>query len=195
MKFENKTIIITDPCYIIKKYKEFMPNWFEWDGLKEVSPYTPFIKYTKEQLKAYESYKKAFDEYYDKYDDWRKCEYGDNIKVLGITHYLCRSIIYGDWSWTTYNSDTNEVLGHFCTDTGLIAVFDLEEVLEYNPNFNKWIEEHSRCVTKIPNFTGEVSIEVVDISNQESPNGGFENKEVRVIGKGNINFYTTQTGL
>ena len=50
MKFENKTIIITDSCYIIKEYKEFMPNWFEWDGLEEVSPYTPFIAYTKEQL-------------------------------------------------------------------------------------------------------------------------------------------------
>lgn len=195
MKFENKTIIITDPSYIIKGYKEFMPNWFEWDGLEEVSPYTPFIKYTKEQLKAYESYKKALDEYYAKYDDWKKCNYGDNIEVLGITHYICKDTIYGDWSCTTYNSDTNEVLGHFCADTGIVAVFDLEEVLEYNPNFNKWIEEHSWCVTKIPNFTGEVSIEVVDISNQESSNGDFEDKEVRVIGKGNINFYTTQTGL
>ena len=195
MKFENKTIIITDPCYIIKKYKEFMPNWFEWDGLEEVSPYTPFIAYTKEQLKAYESYKKALDEYYAKYDDWEKCNYGDNMEVLGITHYICRNTIYGDLSCTAYNLDTNEVLGHFCADSGLVAVFDLEEVLEYNPNFNKWIEEHSRCVTKIPNFTGEVSIEVVDISNQESSNGDFEDKEVRVIGKGNINFYTTQTGL
>ena len=96
MKVENKTIIITDPCYIIKND-----------------------------------------------EDWDNCEYGDYMDVLeGITNYESSNTIYGDWSCTIYegdieqHSDNNKKLGNFCADAGMVAVFELDEVLKYNPNFN-----------------------------------------------------------
>lgn len=150
MKVENKTIIITDPCYIVKE------------------------------------------------DDWERCDYGDNMKVLGIKNYLSSSTIYGDWSCTTFNADTKEAIGEFCADAGLVGVFLLDEVIEYNPEFAEWIAKHPWCVTVIKNFTGDVDIilEEIQVANEEEDSGLPETyEEVRVIGKGSLNFFTTQTGL
>ena len=33
-------------------------------------------------------------------DDWKACDYGDNMEVLGIKNYIYRGTIYGDWSCT-----------------------------------------------------------------------------------------------
>lgn len=140
MKFKGD-IIITNPCYIIRKNS----------------------------------------------NDWDKCNFGDNIKVLGIKHYLCSNTLYGDWSYTTFNSDTKESLGKFCADAGMIAVFLLDEVLAYNPNFN-WYISAPWTTTLVKDFNGDIKIEVVH-SDQ------WANDEIRVIGKGNINFETHQTGL
>ena len=71
----------------------------------------------------------------------------------------------------------------FCADAGMVAVFLLDEVLQYNPDFSKWIEEHNWCVTLIKDFDGEINYHI--------DNDG----DAHIIGKGNINFYTTQTGL
>ena len=36
-------------------------------------------------------------------EDWDKCDFGDNMEVLGINHYISESTIYGDWSCTTWD--------------------------------------------------------------------------------------------
>lgn len=140
MKVENKTIIITDPCYII-------PD--------------------------------------DRDSDWDRCEYGDHLERLGLNNFICRSTGYGDWSCTTYETDTDKILGNFCADAGLVAVFVLDEVLKYNPNFDYHIIK-PWTTTTIPNFTGEVTFQVTSEEIMDI---------VSVIGKGNINFYTKQTGF
>ena len=81
MKFKG-TIIITDPCYIMRA---------KHHGT------TPITE-----------------------DDWRACDYGQNIEVLGIKHYICESTIYGDWSCTTY-----------ATSNPKKAVDDLAEIAKY----------------------------------------------------------------
>lgn len=141
MKIENKTIIITDPCYITKNV-----------------------------------------------EDWDKCKYGKNMKRLNnITNYISSSTIYGDWSCTVYEGNIKQrsikdkKLGNFCADAGMVAVFELDEVLKYNPNYND-IEKIPWVVTVIPDFTGEVTIENI-------------NNSIHVIGKGNVNFYSIQTGF
>ena len=108
MKFKGN-IIITDPCYIIRKDS----------------------------------------------NDWGKCGYGDNMKALGIKNYLCRDTIYGDWSCTTFNSDTKETIGEFCADAGMVAVFLLDEVLAYNPDFD-WYESRPWTTTLIKDFDGDI---------------------------------------
>lgn len=114
-------------------------------------------------------------------DDWEACDYGKNMEVLGIKNYICRDTIYGDWSCTTYNSNTNEEIGRFCADAGMVAVFLLDEVLKYNPDFD-YHTERPWTTTLINGFDGEVNFEV-------------EEDEVRVVGKGNIDFVGIQTGF
>lgn len=145
-------VIITDPCYIIRKDNELTE------------------------------------------DDWEACDYGDYMEALGIKNYLCRDTIYGDWSCTTFNTDTEEVLGEFCADAGLVGVFLLDEVLQYNPNFDYHLNR-TWTTTLIENFDGEINIDVVEFTDKDEDGNDWSDSEVRVIGKGNINFYTTQTGL
>lgn len=139
MRFKGD-IIITDPCYIIKK---------------------------------------------DNYDDWDNCNYGEKMEILGIKNYICRDTIYGDWSCTVYDLNVqNKVLGEFCADSGMVAVFLLKEVLKYNPDFDYHIKKkYKYTTTLIKDFDGNVEFEV-DKSNK-----------LHVVGKGDVNFISYQTGF
>lgn len=140
LHFENKTIIITDPCYVL-------------EGLDE--------------------------------KDYHK---------NGITNYLTSDTFYGDWSCTTFNTDTKEVLGEFCADDGMVGVFDLDEVRCNNLFVDSWFEEHKWCATIIPNFSGDVIFHVDE--HKEKFNGEEYTERVLTIeGKGNINFLAKQTGF
>ena len=65
-----------------------------------------------------------------------------------------------------------------------MGVFLLDEILAYNPEWKSWIEEHSWCATIIENFEGEVEYYIDKVD-----------KEAHIVGTGNINFYTNQTGI
>lgn len=119
-------------------------------------------------------------------DDWEYCDYGDHLNKLGIKKFITRDTIYGDWGCTTYNADTKEPIGQFCADAGLVTIALMKEVLEYNPDFEKWALEHPRCATILRDFHGEADIVVI---------GDDDDLEVRVVGNGNINFVTSQTEL
>ena len=186
------TIIITDPCYIVKKCTEENPYPFPWTTVNIKAPNID------EMIKQYV-------EWEDTHDDWSKCDYGYNMTALGIHNYITESTIYGDWSCTTYEitEDPYKVinnfieaqekgedygidcskLGDFCADAGLVAVFLLDEVRKYNPDIDKWIKEHPWCVTTIEDFDGNVEYYV------------DKNSEAHIYGTGSINFFTTQTSL
>lgn len=168
MKVTNKTIIITDPCYICKNGET---KFEDWKGLEGLNKNTPFTQYTESQRKAYTEYRKAKGK-----SDWERCECGQNMKILGLKHYLSEPTGIGDWSCKTYDSDTGKVLGNFCADSGSVGVFILDEVLQYNPDFD-YHTKNPKTTTTIKNFTGDVEIKK-------------ENGETKVVGKGNINFYT-----
>lgn len=187
MKFKGD-IIITDPCYIIKKCTEKNPYPFPWTTVNIKAPNID------EMIKQYTEWENT-------HDDWIKCEYGGNMEALGISTYFTKSTIYGDWGCTTYKItedpykvidnfvETKEKgyecskLGDFCADAGLVSVFLLDEVRKYNPNIDKWIEEHDWCVTKISDFDGEANYYVDKAGN------------AHIVGIGNINFFTIQTEL
>lgn len=204
------TIVITDPCYIIKENPIKYPNEKDF-GLPASISSKPFKDYsTPEEL----AYKAALDYYYKespKYDDWDKCDYGENMGVLGIHNYISEPTIYGDWSCTTYQTEKEpkELLesilrvlndnlenGEYEDDelpildegkaiggfcAGLVGVFLLDEILAYNPDWKSWIEEHSWCATIIE---GEVEYYIDKV-----------NEEAHIVGTGSINFYTAQTGV
>lgn len=191
MKFKG-TIIITDPCYVVKKCTEKNPYPFPWTTINIKSPNID------EMVKQY-------NEWEDTHDDWTKCEYGRDMEALGISTYFTEDTIYGDWGCSTYKiaEDPYKVinnfveaeekgedygincskLGDFCADAGLVSVFLLDEVRKYNPGIDEWIASHGWCVTTIPDFDG-VAEYYID-----------KNGEAHIVGTGNINFFTIQTSL
>ena len=201
MKFKG-TIIITDPCYVIKKdnYPSPKPSDFNLPESIRGKPYTEYK--TPDELAYKASCEKYFAEYNEK-DDWSRCDCGYNMEALGISTYFTEDTIYGDWGCSIYKivEDPYKVinnfveaekkgedygidcskLGDFCADAGLVSVFLLDEVRKYNPDIDEWIASHSWCVTTIPDFVGEVNYYV------------DKNKEAHIIGIGNINFFTIQT--
>ena len=146
---------------------------------------------TFEKEKA--AYNKAQYEWNEKnITDWELCGFGEVMENLGIQNSLVAGTIYGDWSCTTYQLNPTptsdyKILGHFCADAGLVGVFLLDEVMKYNPKY-KDITDATHCVTLIRDFHGEVSINIIH-------DDEYDEDEVRVVGTGNINFETRQTGL
>ncbi len=107
-------------------------------------------------------------------EDWQLSKYGKNLDKLGFKNYLF--IEFEEECPIVKDSNNNE-LGSFCTDSALIVVTLLDELLQYNPQFDQHIE-YPENWTVIENFEGIVS--------------GFEKDGCKFIqGKGNINFITT----
>lgn len=144
----------------------------------------------------------------NQHDDWCKCGYGYNMENIGINHYMTRDTIYGDWSCTTFNSDTNERIGEFCADAGLVSVFLLEEIIKYNPSYNDPVER-PHTATLIKDFYGTVQFVVKEDKYTLNEDCGTYKKGdvmydycVEVVGHGinkvtgePINFIGTQTGM
>lgn len=119
--------------------------------------------------------------YWVKQDDWGVFEFGNTWKHLGINNSICRDTIYGDWSCHVFNNDTNEILGTFCADSGMVCVCLLDEVKKYSGDtINSYIE--SGCATVIKKFKGDIQFEIKEDS-------------LFVVGKGNLNFISKQTGF
>ncbi len=153
-KYINTDIVITDPCYLISS--------LDSDSM------------------------------------WKESKCGEDLDNIGINDFESTSTIYGDWSCTTYSIKINPILalkdrkskhkkksvGKFCADSGMVCFGPLENVLKINPDFTNWANEHSWCVTIIPNFTGNISF--------------FEYRgDMYVIAESTIgnNYFTKQTGL
>lgn len=138
-------------------------------------------------------------------DDWDACDYGSNMEALGITHFMTRDTIYGDWGCSVYNSDTQDVIGHFCADAGLVSVLSLEEVLKYNPSFDYHVERPWTS-TVIQDFSGTVQfvVERTEGTYEEDTKwwkagDKWEDYSVHVVGRGinkrtghPVNFYSSQ---
>lgn len=219
-------IIITDPCYIIRKDREkdyqSAPNRYDFISYSTIEEY-PDYRYDADSLEdyseQYEKEQKQYDEAMEKWekeniDDWERCEYGDDMEALGIINSMTRDTIYGDWSCTTFDTNTKQPIGYFCADAGLVSVFLLDEVLKYNPNlFNEHhMPENNEppfWVTIIKNFKGTIQFVVEQYKIEYDEDTEFHEAgdvvydyEVSVVGHGinketgePIDFKTTQTGL
>lgn len=71
------------------------------------------------------------------------------------------------------------ILGEFCADSGQVAVFEYDKL---NDDNKEWIKSHPWCATVIEDFDGDVDFVVND-------------KSVHVVGIGNKNFFSTQSGF
>ncbi len=203
-------IIITDPCYVIKdRDRSTAPKWNDYMSKNDYS------SMTTEELKQcgyFEDYKKLkeAEEKWDAEnpDDWEVCDYGSNMEALGINHFMTRNTIYGDWSCSTYNTDTKRKIGSFCADAGLVSVILLEDVLKYNPSYDDHLKK-KWTTTWIKNFKGTVKFVIKEVKwtlDEDTSYGKkgdeFTDYEVEVEGHGlnkktgkPINFVGKQTGF
>ena len=209
------TIVITDPCYIIRKCPIKCPNEEDFE-LPESIDSKPFNDYsTSEEL----AYKAALDKYFEesrKYDDWNKCNYGENMEVLGIHNYISESTIYGDWGCTTYQTEKEpkELL-----ESILRVLNDNLENKEYGDD-GLSIPKVGKAIGEFCADAGLVGVFLLDEILAYNPDWkswieehswcatiieNFEgeveyyidkvNKEAHIVGTGNINFYTAQTSI
>lgn len=179
MKFKGD-IIITDPCYIIKKDSD---DWSKC-GWGESMSVLGFTKYISESTL---------------YGDWSCSTWStprkdveaqlEELNTLWRTRWELMEQ-YGEDSVQAKIYDDKiddaslniEEIGHFCADAGMVAVFLLDEVLKYNPDFDYHINREW-TTTLIKDFDGEVNYHV------------DEDDNAHIIGIGNVNFFTTQTGF
>lgn len=208
------TIVITDPCYIIKENPIKYPNEKDF-GLPASISSKPFKDYsTPEEL----AYKAALDKYYKescKYNDWDKCNYGENMEVLGIHNYISESTIYGDWSCTTYQTEKEpkELLESILRV--LMIILKMGNMWMMNSLFQMKVKlQGGFCAD-----AGLVGVFLLDEILAYNPDWkswieehswcatiieNFEgeveyyidkvNEEAHIVGTGSINFYTAQTG-
>lgn len=134
---------------------------------------------------------------------WKESKYGEDLDNIGINDFESTSTIYGDWSCTTFELEKplgnrkvselsdddlkDKILGKFCADGGLVGVFLLDEVLKANPDFDYHITK-PHTTTLIEDFDGEVSY--ITETNKET-----QDEFAYIVGTGNINFITAQTGF
>lgn len=183
MRFDGD-IIITDPCYIIKE--QDMSTKPKWDDFMDRPSYAGMSREQLVDCGFFEMQKKLNEAQKEweklNLDDWELCEYGEDMSLIGIENCVTSDTGYGDWSCTVFEEKSNKKLGEFCADSGMVGVFLLDDILKYNPKFD-YHTEKPWTTTLIKDFHGEVDI----ITN--------ENGDVVVVGAGNINFKSKQTGF
>lgn len=184
------TIVITDPCYLDSDMPEASTSERWWDMVQygdnlEASGIEHYIcentlygdwscntyKGTLEEIKQV---RETWDEYYftffAKYNN-------PNLSSEEKTE------LYKEYKQYEKQFNDAHTLGSFCADAGMVCVVYLEDVLKFNPNFKQWASKHTWCATIIENFDGNVEYEI------------DEHDEAHIVGTGNINFYTSQSGF
>ena len=189
MKFKG-TIVITDPCYLNSDIPESSTSERWWDMVQygdnlEATGINHYIcestlygdwscntyKGTFEEIKqACKTWDKYYFTFFEKYNN-------PNLSVEE------KNKLYEEYKQYKKQFNTEHTLGSFCADAGMVCVVYLEDVLKFNPNFKQWANTHTWCVTIIEDFNGNIEYEI------------DENNEAHIVGIGNINFYTSQSGL
>ena len=189
MKFKG-TIVITDPCYLDSDMPESSTSERWWDMVQ----YGDNLEATGIEHYICEN---------TIYGDWSCHTYKGTLEEIKQARKIWDKFYYTSFAhFNDPNSTAEEkakvleeykqfekqfkaeyTLGSFCADAGMVCVVYLEDVLKFNPNFKQWASTHPWCVTIIENFDGNVEYEV------------DEHDAAHIVGTGNINFYTSQSGL
>lgn len=182
VKFENKNLIITDPCYLdnvmndndmtpeLLKYWNKMCDYLSGDLCNGLSSF-------------------GFSNFIccgTKYGDWSCTTYRTDIDPTTLN-------TVEDLDKLAKEMTDKKPLGRFCADAGMVCVVDADELKKFNPNFFEWALFHPHCVTAINNFTGTVGIHDIDPKNEKFPH--FRVRLVYGISDNEkYNFCSFQTG-
>lgn len=183
MKFKG-TIVITDPCYLDQNsgkdlwkasdYGEDLSVFGCSQWICEDTIYGDWSCFTyKGTEEEVHSWIDEWDELYFAFlKDYNNPDISPNVKEALLVDYNTKKEEFKD----------ENTLGEFCADAGMVCVVYLDEVLKVNPNFKDWALNHPWCATIIEDFDGNVNYTV-------------DAEEAHIVGEGNVNFYTSQSGL
>lgn len=189
MKFKG-TIVITDPCYLDNDMPENpeMKDWWEmvdYGENLEASGIEHYIsEYTLYGDWSCHTYKGSREDIFDAIQEWDEY-YLNFFREYNNPDYSQEDRDKLATSFRNHKKKFQEefTLGEFCADAGRVCVVYLEDVLKFNSNFKSWAETHPWCATIIENFDGDVRYEV------------DEEGDAHIVGEGNVNFYTSQSGF
>lgn len=165
MKFENQTILITDPCYIINDIDGITSD--DWafcnygSNLEALGLKTFMVSSTGEGDGMWNLY---------------SCD--DPTAV--IEEFRNSAMKDEDLYDSKASKSLSDMGKEFSADSGQTGVFDLSEVLAYNALFMDDLPD--RCYAIIEDFTGDINFEFI-----ETKSG---NKFLVVKGEGSVNFIT-----
>ena len=120
--------------------------------------------------------------------EWEDTGYGDGSpKVYSIPTYynpdeFLIKVINADENELEELEDLKEYIGECGVDSGTFGVFLLDEVLKYNPSFDYHLNK-PWTTTLIKDFEGDIKY-YIDLEGQ-----------AHILGSGNTNFCTIQTGF
>lgn len=183
-------VIICDPVYIVK-------DVIDYSSKPNIDQYVP-VECTNDMLRDSQIsmlYKYGMEDYYYDLNKWQKtaqsdwdiCDYGRSLSRIGFSKFCVSDLGYGYGSYAVYEANTKSFMGQFCSDTGVIAVMDLEEVLSYDESFDKF-NTMPWAVCFIPNYSGNISII------NKNDKAGVE-ADISIVGSGNMKFYSKQVGF
>lgn len=184
MKFKG-TIVITDPCYLDHNMPQ-ENNWWKMVECGNNLEATGINHYICESTVYGDwsciTYKGNCDTVQQKIKDWNKY-YFNFLKNFNSSSEEDKNNLHKEYKKFKNEFISKYALGEFCADAGLVCVVYLDDILKFNPDFYQWAKCHPWCVTIIEDFDGNIEYEI------------DKNDEAHIVGKGNINFYTSQSGL
>ncbi len=195
MEVNGEDIIVTDPCYVVTDKDNYdsdrLDNFFESKhnfrgvGLTDmIIESTIYGDWSEAMFKTKMTPAEGL-ELYAKIND---CDYIDNLFVelenkgvdVDNEDFSIYRYILSDQMQPT--EKICEKIGEFCADAGMVAVFKLDEILKYNPDFDYHINR-PWTTTVIKDFVGKISCVHYYPTEDGEP-------RVAIAGEGNYNFFS-----
>lgn len=174
---ENKTIIITDPCYISDGECEDWKDDYEPYIVKETI-------YGDWSCTVYKGGKKdivnAINEWNDFYTKWWSA-YNFEGKTEEEKASLREALDQKEKEF----KEKYGVYGSFCADAGMVAVYDAAKIPQEKLD---WCKTHDWCACIIENYTGPIKYEVEEHVDED----GVKYRSAHIVGDG---FYSSQSGF
>ena len=173
---ENKTIIITDPCYISDGDCE------DWKN-----DYDPYIVkntiYGDWSCRVYkgnkEDLERIINEWDTFYQDWWKRWNFENLTEQE------KGKLKKEYEEKEAEYKKKYSYGSFCADAGMVAVYDSSKIPTEKL---EWCKSHDWCACFIENYTGPIKFVV----EEEVDEDGCKHKSAHIVGDG---FYSSQSGF
>ena len=188
MKFKG-TIVITDPCYLTNKMSEKVDHqlWYESGYGEDLTVFGCSQWISENTLYGDWScftYKGTEDEIFKTMAQWNFIyfDFFSKYNTAGVTDEE-KEVLLNNYKAKHTEFTKQYTYGQFCADAGMVCVVYLDEILKVNPHFKEWADKHDWGVTIIENFDGDIEYEV------------DEKGAAHIVGKGNLNFYTSQSGF